>query len=263
MNDNTATAYIRNGRLCIVGLSESDMGPIPFTHTVEVGADVEDGPVDIGAEEQEPRIASAIVKAREPMLAKIEEEKMRATAEQWVERARAGDQNAMALIQGVRRAVQAGNERAKRAMKMLVEYIKTHPVNMTDTLGPKYLPAHGEQPAEAHIVRKLSQFVGDEAVVGAWTPPVAKADPYMAVLILADGPRMTPERVKKIAAHFGAEEQPAFWRGFQACDDKGPTDINSLATGRAVGRARNLQGVRAGAFPIARICKIAAWEMGD
>jgi hypothetical protein len=262
MNNTTASAYVRLGRLCIVGLHECEtLGPIPFTHTVEVG-EAEDGPIDIGAEQQDANISNALAKAREPMLSKIEEEKMRITAEQWVERARAGDQNAMSLIQGVRRGAEAGKARAKKAVQLLAEYIRSHPVDVSSG-ETKYLPSNASP--DQRLVKKLTQFVGDDAAVSAWTPAVSRNDPYLAALILADGPNMAKERVSAIGCHFG-EEQSDFWSAFNRWQDKaffhGETN-DAMATGRAVGMARTLQGVRAGAFPISRLCQIAGWEMGE
>jgi hypothetical protein len=264
MSHTSATAYVRNGRLCIVGLHEDDAtGPVPFTHTVELPEGVEDGPVVIGAEDQEPAITTAIEKARQPMLSKIEESKMRMTAEQWVERARAGDQNAMALIQGVRRGALRGVERAKRAARLLAEYIHSHPVDMEQN-HTRYLPAHVEPSTNMTVAKKLSQFVGDEAAIGAWSPTIAKSDPYLAVLILASGPNMSPERVKAIAAHFGADQR-AFWNGFNARNEcmVGRNQLDAYHAGKAVSGARTLQGVRVGAFPISRFCRVAGWEMGE
>jgi hypothetical protein len=240
------------------------MGAVPFTHTVELPEGVEDGPVVIGAENQEPAITTAIEKARQPMLSKIEEAKMRVTAEQWVERARAGDQNAMALIQGVRRGALRGVERAKRAARMLAEYIHSHPVDMEHGNPTRYLPAHAEPQADMTVARKLSQFVGDEAAVGAWAPFIAKVEPYLAVLILANGPNMSPERVKSIASYFGADA-PAFWNGFNAAREtvRGRDQLDAFHAGYAVKQARILQGVRVGAYPISRLCKVAGWEMGE
>src|SRR5882672_4652293 len=123
MNQTTASACVKEGRLCIVGLHDSkEVGLIPFTHTIEVGKDIPDGPVDFGAEDLDEKLSKAIDDARQPMLATIEKQKMQMTAEQLVERARVGDQNAVAMISAIRAGATKGVKRAKIAFKMLADY---------------------------------------------------------------------------------------------------------------------------------------------
>ncbi len=259
MRDTTASAYIKNGRLCIVGLQESEVGPVPFTHVVDIGEEVEDGPVSFGAED--PVISTAIQRAREPMMSKVEEEKMKIVAGQWVDRARAGDQNAMALISGVRVNAQKGSERAKKAARFLGEYIRANPVNLTDGTCKNYLPQSGT-PDKA-LIQKLSQFKGDDGAVSAWTPALSKKDPYLAAVVLADGPQMTHERIVNIGSHFGEEKQD-FLLGVKSWNIKEPIrSSDAFIAGKAIGHTRALQGVRAGACPVSYLCRVSGWELGE
>lgn len=257
--DVSGAAYVRNGRLCIVGVHESDAGPIPFTVTEDVGEGIEDGPVDFGVEDSP--VSTAIQKASHKMVSKIEDEKMRKIAGEWVDRARAGDQNAMALLQGVRRNVQAGSERAKRAAAHIARYIKAHPVDLTE--GRKYLPAPPPVPEYRSVLKKLSQYVADPAAVCAWTPPISRTDPYVAALVLANGPNLSPDHIKAVASHFGEDERRDFWMGFRNWRDKSQPSSDAHSAGRAVGTARVLQGVRLKVYPISYFCELSGWELGD
>jgi len=258
MNETTASAYVKNGRLCILGVQESEVGLVPFSYITEV--DAEDGPVDFGVEDQDPNISAAIEKAREPMSLKAEEAKMKVVAGQWVDRARAGDQNAMALISGCRVNAQRGSERAKKAVKFLGEYIRANPVDLTDGNCRNYLP---QATPDKALIQKLSQFKGDDGAVSAWAPALSKKDPYLTAVVLADGPHMTTERIVSIGSHFGEDEKSDFILGVKGWNIKEPVrSSDAFFAGQAIGNARAIQAVRQG-YPISHFCRVSGWELGE
>jgi hypothetical protein len=259
MSNTTASAYVKNGRLCIIGVQESDVGLVPFTHVVDVGAEVEDGPVSFG-EDEDPVITDAIEKARQPMSEKLEEAKMKVIAGQWVDRARAGDQNAMALISGVRQNAMRGSERAKKAARFLGEYIRANPVDVSDGNCKNYLT---QSVPDKALIQKLAQYKGDDAAVSAFAPALSKKDPYLTAVVLADGPHMTGERIVSIGSHFG-EEKRDFILGVKGWNVKERIrGSDAFFAGQAVGHARALQGVRTGACPVSYLCRLSGWELGE
>lgn len=254
----TASAHVKGGRLCILGLHECALGPIPFAYSVEV-AGMSDGPVDFGADDLPDVLSQAIDKSKKPMLGIIEREKMRVAAESLVERARAGDQNAMAMISAVREQASKGSKRARKSVKLLQQYIDANPVS--ESSDDHYSPKRILPP----VVKQLGAHVGNDAAVSAWTPGVG--DLYLAGVVLANGPNLTKDRVVGIGSHFGEDEE-AYWTGFKQWKD--PVDnfgadegSDAAFTGRAVGLARTIQGVREGALPVSRLCPMAGWELGE
>ena len=251
----TASAYVKEGRLCIVGLHSCELGPIPFAYSAGVAKEIPDGPVDLDNSDLDPNVLKIIDESKEPMLAIIEREKMRVGAEQLVERARAGDQNAMAMIGEVRQNAEKGIKKAKRAFAMLHDYIKSHPILEGSSDHHYRAPKVNKQ-----IVRKLSDNIGEDAAISAWTPGIP--DLYLAALVVASGPVLKPERVTNIGSHFG-DDTPRFWFGFEKWNQPKTSKDSAVFTGQVVGLARTIQGVREGYLPVSRLCPMAGWELGE
>lgn len=248
MKESTvASAHIKGGELTIVGLHQCALGPIPFRYSAKVEG-IEDGKVDFGKED--PKVNEAIEKAQAPMAGLIERNKMREAARELVERARLGDQNAMAMISCVREQAEQGNKRARTSFRLLKEYIEKHP------------SSDGHYSPESGLMKTLGENVGDDAAISAWAPGVS--DSYVAAVVVAGGPPLTKDRVSSIGAHFGEDAEVymlAVCSPFRLC----PPEVNPSAynAGCVVGIARKIQGVNSGKFPVSAISPMAGWELGE
>src|SRR5271169_3611992 len=98
--DLALTGYVFAGKLCLLGMAKTPFGPIPLATRISIGSELPDGPVDFTSipEAAQPTVE----RAHNDIIDKLQFETMRASAESIVERARAGDQNAMAMIVVVR-----------------------------------------------------------------------------------------------------------------------------------------------------------------
>jgi hypothetical protein len=191
-----------------------------------------------------------------------------------VDRARAGDQNAMALITEVGKSAKLGSPKAKESKALIEKYIKDNP--------PPKLNSVGGIDIDTGWTRKMSQYVGtvqaafegDE--VGDLQPIIALL-PFMqeyGVTTLSNGPNLTNDIICCIAANFPSEaEETAFKFGVANSDqaDKMKKNIAKLnrpaayavLIGCLVGEARRIQLVRNPKNPISILCKDAARELGE
>lgn len=133
MSKPRATAYILQGRLCVVGVAETKLGPVPFAVSVPVEWPTE-GPVDVSGEIPEP-ISSALTAARPVIKANVDEGRQRLTVENLVLRARQWDQNALAMLGGIRERAEGGDERAILSMRYCREFIRRNPPNKNVVFG--------------------------------------------------------------------------------------------------------------------------------
>jgi hypothetical protein len=250
-----ATAYIKEGRLCVMGISDTELGPIPFSYSVEV-KDKPDGPVDFNDEELDPDIAQAI--DRPGIMRAIQESKMRVAAEQLVERSRCGDQNAIVQVQAIGINARKGNPRAQTAFKIVQEYIKDNPP------GKEPRPTVTGRTA---ITRMLKSNLQDNRVLATFLPGLTNT--YISATVLSKGPVLSPNRLEDIASQFG-EDAPLFWVGFRArgtrlrkAMQRDPQGKRAMIAGRACKIAWTLQGVAMGKLPLRSFCPATAWELED
>lgn len=114
---------------------------------------------------------------------------------QIVERARAGDQVAMALIDQTRRQAEKGNKKAKQSRKLIEQYIKRNPPStmagdaLSDVTNPAAQAALWQHRADApenfaKLVAKASPHVGQWALTCA----------------ILHGPRLEPGQPLMVAA---------------------------------------------------------------
>ncbi len=248
----TASAYVKEGRLCILGVSQTSMGPVPFAYHADVGKDIPDGPVDL----DDVKVSQAVDESREPIAAMIHRSEMGLAAKSLVERARHGDQNAMAVIREVGVNAKRGSKRAKKAFQTISRYIERNPADAP--------------PRPSPIIRSLGSAIAGEsdhhysAAITTLAPSVT--DPYVAALMIANGPKLDEGRVKQLAARFGNED--AFKIGWHSkkplqAADRHPDMRDAIYTGCVVRLAHTLQGVRSGELPVSRLCPIAGWELGE
>jgi hypothetical protein len=217
-----------------------------------------------------------------------------------VRRARAGDQNAMALILEIGRAARAGaNARAKAAYAMLKKYIDRNPAAPTE--GGLFgfggdVPSVPAAPGGLLEVRSARGPVAAAPAVvkpplprgtfdrifdpDAFPVVVIRACRYRdglaaAAVVLASGPIFTPPTVQEIGlSTFGSEETSAcFFHGVKCCTDADLREAASgfkeaylrrpFVVGQCVGRAWRIQAVRRPGSRIGMYAPIAGWELGE
>jgi hypothetical protein len=258
----TATAYCKAGRLCVIGIDEDDeLGPIPFAHSLDVGDSIADGAVDLGAhEELGARVESELGEV-------INKERQRLGAEELVERSRAGDQNAMAMIEAVREGAEEHQDAtATSALAAIRLYIEQTPHEADEE---RYQPKKREP-----IIRSLRELPAqgepDYALaVSSWAP--SASEPFVAGVALSMGPTIGRARVDEIRASF--ENASAFGFGYsnfgadeaieRACEAGDREQTRAIRAGQIVGLARTLQGVQNGHLPVSRLDPGCGWELGE
>jgi hypothetical protein len=175
-----------------------------------------------------------------------------------VEQARHGDQNAMALIEGVRASSEEGSPRARVTLKVMGDYIDRHPVD-ADSFGaepqlPRELLYDLDSPHTAlSAIAALSSFPKGESTAQAR---------------LVHGPALTPEVLSAMAAPFAPPLQEAFFKGVHHPKVRAKIRLDVTLeswrdVGRCVGMARLLQAFVRGYLPLAAVSRALAWELGE
>lgn len=190
-------------------------------------------------------------------------------------RARAGDQNAMGMIDSVRRSAASGSPRAKTAFGLLKAYIEANPVTKaTPRLGPAPV-AHATMGAEAREavaeLRDRGPVVGILALLAL--PFLGGPDAFSAgVATLANGPPLTANRIGTIGQGLDEHGRRYFYTGVHYHGHDGcilarmcPTteEKGLLHAGRCVGIAKAIQDVRKPGSRISNYAPLAGWEHGE
>lgn len=183
-------------------------------------------------------------------------------------RARAGDQNAMALIVEVGKAAKTGSERAKISAQYIEDYCKKNPPpKVTD-----YNKHDWSEMMQAYVNDLQSSFTGED--FGECVIVLLPIMGQFGINTLADGPNLTNDIITQLSYEFGSElEQHAFQFGVRNVEQaerikKNVKNLNketayAVLVGCCVGEARNLQLVRLPNTPVSVISKKAAEELGD
>lgn len=153
-----------------------------------------------------------------------------------VERSRAGDQVAMALIEQTAKAAKNGNSKAKRAAKAIQKYIASHPPS---TMAGETKTAVTSNPAAQRFLWENRQ-----AAPETFAAAVAKAAPHVAPLALV------------CAIFHGPELQPGTPLMKVA-------NLKNSKIAACTRRAFRLQRVRDPRVPISSFCKLTAAELGE
>lgn len=164
-----------------------------------------------------------------------------------VERSRAGDQVAMAIIAIVRDNARKGSKKAKKSVQLMQRYIDSHPVS---SMG--YEAGHTNHAAKALWENPTAETITlTLPLAGFWT----------GVCALVHGPDLTRERAIEIGSVLPETDQPAF---NAAClDEKLDGSRRGWFIGHVVLIARRIQRIRNPNVPIATFCPIVAWELGE
>jgi hypothetical protein len=200
-----------------------------------------------------------------------------------VQRARVGDQNAVAMIMMVKRSAVQGSARAKQTLRVIKEYIKSHPMPNVCKVG------FGCTPATQNIINRLHSRIGAEphTYVSAVNEEVPRIqDAFSAAVTLANTGDLLRDRNGKVARTQDANPrirglmkkmnpqcQAAFLYGMESCNKplhklEPPSEFHAdapsaLHIGRSIGMARRIQAVRLPHVSIATISPMAAWELGE
>lgn len=184
-------------------------------------------------------------------------------AKSLVERARAGDQNAMGLITMIATAAKKGNQKAKQSATAILAYAKSNPP--TKFGAEKMMPValihalHVEQGQRLiNAVKRAIQYTGG-----------AEA----AAIILANRVPLTNVRVSYLASDFGSEDEAQlFTFGIMQPSAKASGPLKAklapmgsvcLDAGRCFGYARAIQLVRLPQTRVSRFNSMVGWELGE
>ena len=239
----TASAYVQNNKMCIMGLQASKWGPIPFSHVIE--CQYPDGAIDFGRE-LEPNVKIAIDESQKIILTKIEKEKMRLAVEELVDRTRAGDQNAAAMLVLVRKNALGGYPKAQLSLKYAKNYA-TRGQGKPNTGITQSFAAEVSSPDPIHVNTAINSMLpGMNILQGS--------------VALANGPKIDKERVKGMMNPFTPEEKKQFINAFKNWRDaKVTNDVEKI--GKCIGLARAIQMVRLPNTPISILSPRAGLEL--
>lgn len=256
-----ATAYVHNGRLCVVGIEETDLGPVPFAVSAQVFGEISDGPVDFGSELPES-LEEAVERVQVPIEDAVQDGHLKLAVEHLCLRARNGDQNAMALLGGIREAAQNGVPRAQKSLEAAERFLKANP--------PKQRAAFGLELPEFPRV--------DTSILKAAEHPIAKAHaavalcrnmgPHRMACVLAD----SADGLRAVCEHAKRLVDPAvLWQGYrhsrfltaleQARAMLDPETFSVFQLGFALGRSAAILEAKQGNLkPV--LTPAIAWELG-
>lgn len=188
-------------------------------------------------------------------------------AKEVVQRARAGDQNAMAMIVAVRDSAIQGSQRAQEAQRAILDYIRANPVSVTDVFTHSHVGDDAKQALA--VVKRCGPVVGLVALfVIAEDSPGAMLS---GSIILANGPQLTNPRISSIGSAIEDDnERKLFYAGVcfkrlppafaQRCVPQAQPIINA---GKCVGLARSIQEVRQSQSSLSKFSPIVGWEHGE
>lgn len=246
----SASAYVQQKRLCVLGIAESKWGPIPFSHAQP--CDAEDGPVDFGKELEEP-LKIAMQESEQAIMNKVQRDKLQLASENLVDRARAGDQNAMGTLVMIRKNAQDGQEHAKLAMKYLLKYARN-----TKVFSPfGFEPLQRTMKAFAEEIAVDSPLHYSTAVLGLSTSLTIDA----VGVTLSNGPRLDNSRIRSLCNSFKDDERAQFMDGIVKWKVRTESPSPAHRIGKCIGLARTLQRVRLPHTPISLLSKLAGWEL--
>ena len=243
-----ATAYIQDNHLCVMGIQQTPSGPVPFACVSAIeGEECKDGPVDVSAQ-LSPGVEKAMQEVHAKALDDVRGKLMQTKVRDIVLRSRAGDQNAIALIIETRKAAERGIARARVAFGMLTKYIKQHPASKRAAFGEeKPIVALATQitaPSDLHYAAAVTGLTNDKN----------------AVVVLANGPEITEEKVTICCQACPQVQQNAFSAGFGG--DRTALATRSGMIGYIMRLAQKIQQVRKPNSDLRAFSPAAAWEHG-
>lgn len=270
-------AYVENNHLHVIGFESTPLGIFPFEVSCEIEGEINDGIIDV--ENVPLEVGKAFEKVRPVIMKRLNVEKIKAAAGDYVERARQGDQNAMSVLVAVRNAAERGNERATMAKDIIAKYIDTHPIDGTPNIGAENSVIQNSlEKVKGFIKRAFERSPFHYAVTVKESANCLPIDSGYVVR-LANGPILLSKKDElnpHVTAIFKTFQTPIEQKAFGFAlktQDKGKViglcqrvsslEQNALKIGYAVGLAKRIQAVRLPTTPIAILSPMAAWELGE
>lgn len=197
----------------------------------------------------------------------VQPKTMEEGARSLVERSRAGDQNAMALIAQIRQRALFGRDRipagermiAMTSYKLIGDYLDNHPV---DSIGVE----NATPPPSPRILSYVHPDVPEWLPI-ALPECLPKKKGFMAVVVrLANGRELTSDDLERVSQVMGPENAGHVVAG--AFKQAAPPGLDHLARtafviGVCLGTAMTLQAVREGRAPVWMLSPEASWELGE
>lgn len=196
------------------------------------------GSVNFGSESNPRWLQGAIIQAKHRIQAQAGGANDRHIADV-VQRARAGDQNAMALISMVRANAQAGNPRAIASLQAFRDYMDKYPV-------------------ESSMGNELNQSNN-------------RAKKVRTAVVFANGRHLDAEVLREFGSSFGADAE-CFFQGARDWNKDlrpdlarraDPYKLQVYEVGQVLGRARAIQQMRRPEVPISAYDPMVGWELGE
>lgn len=242
-----ASAYVKDGRLIVIGVAQMSIGPVPFSYDCPVPEGVPEGPLDMNRKGSK-LLESCLAGAEVAIKKRIQRGAIRVGAENLVLRARQGDQNAMAMLIAVRKKARAGAPRAIAALRAIKIYIEDHPPTETCDFGYE---------AKKNVETALAKHVEHEnplhyvSAVLTYLPHVRNE---RAIVLIANGPLVCNNLLSAVSSSLGGpREEKQFKDGFNGK----PIPSDAAMIGSIFKKARELQAARRGKFS-----PLIAYELG-
>lgn len=277
-----AAAHVQGGRFFVLGITDTEMGPIPFAFYCEAPG-APDGRVDIGAEKQHPAVKDALAQSEGGVSNAVEREKIKLTAADLVDRARDGDQNAMDMLGMIGQNARNGNPRARFAYHHCMAYMKRTPVRKRYTPGHSSAFAGGQRDVQARgLLGTMSTAMAQNeprhysaAIITLLPSLLAVADLDDAAVIASCGPSLlgdsqSNQYLASVEAEF--QEGPshtafnyAFTHGRRCPPGEAVSDElqAACAAGYILGMARRIQLVRLPDTPVSILSPSLVFELGE
>lgn len=252
-----ASAFVRKGRLCVIGVAETDYGPVPFSFSESV-TDAPEGPVDFGADLSQS-VQTALDSIEKKTKEKVSKAQIRLAVESIVLRTRQGDQNAMALLRAIAQNAKRGYRLAQTSLKIATSFIKKNPLGTGPSFGADV----------DRMLRKARSPQAKGAVVVALVPYIS-----MPRLIneLFDGPPLRGH-MRNIALALPKSERAAFNYGFRTARDPRSIDrasskldpkyYRAFQLGHACNKALRMQHAFTPKGRLSDFDATVGWEHGE
>lgn len=187
-------------------------------------------------------------------------------AEQLVERARAGDQNAMAMLQMVGENARKGSPKAKTAQAAVTRYIADHPAPISNweegasIIGVLKNPDNSDEDVFETLLA-LPRFEDSNLIQTACVVLSMGRDWDNPRVHALDG-LLEPSAPPQVTFRMGLENagEPAVIK--PTMRRLPPELAGYLCAGHCIGMARKIQIMRDPSSPVGILCKGVEWELG-
>lgn len=258
-------AYVVGRRLCVIGVEDTSMGPIPLAAYVDLQEDVPQG---IVTDDSPPILQRALAHAETRMDENFEEKQLIAAITSVVSRARDGDQNAMAILALMGKRAREGNPKALVVSRIVRRHISSTPSDTVEIGQEEAKPAIQSNPVLSAIVAHRDN--GYAVALAIHLPKAPRT--FATVMTLAHGPILSSGLIMETASHLDDEQDTLFLDGVKRCNDDRrlfmqakqleEDDACILLAGRLVGMARTVQAVGRAKMSEKAFGPDIAWELG-